>query len=494
MEKIKNKLSRLFEINPKKHSFLIKKLDTGAKCVEQKIQVGFIISEIPPEGILLNKSGTYSFDRNIDWYPIKDTIGICISSKNVTLDLKSFSFRCINPNNFETIGIKAFSSNNLEIKNGKIIGMGLSGVNAELCNHVLFKSLIVKNINTNNIVKYTTPTGFKTSFSENIKISKCVVCDISVRVGSFSGFEIAESINSKLSKCVVNKVKNLDGAAVGYSQFLSIISSMKCCKAMNMQTFFNGNTNTQGHTCIGFSPFFSVKLQIINCSVKNIIGTCDDAHGFSMFVCEGPIFIKDCSVDNVQDGVGKNTGAKSTGIEIYSSDVLVTDCTVANIKAINPQDKQCTGFSVSGNLIGGEATNVKFYNCKAKNVNVCDENGNYNSCLGYGIGFGSPPDPRFEFQVPCSNITWEKCYAENCQVGFDSWWQKNSLWTNLCTFKCGISILNMNNSQRTVSCNTCSECNPPKVITLDNVAKNNVFNNIKATYNKNNLLSIDLSS
>jgi len=483
LTKVKNKFSSLLEINPKKHSFLIKKLNMdNNKCVGKKIQEGFTISEIPPEGILLNKSGTYQFDRNIDWYPTSDSIGICIISENITLDLKCFSFRCINPNNFETTGIKAFNSTNLQIKNGRIIGMGLSGVNAEICKNVLFRCLTVEKITTNNIIKYTTPTGFKVSLSENIKISRCVFRNTTVRVGNLTGFDIVESINSKISNCIIYKVNNLDGALVGYSQFLSFNSLMKNCYALNLQTFFDGNTNTQGHTCIGFSPFFSEKLDIINCFAKNIIGTCDDAHGFSMFVCEGPILIKECIVDNVQDGVGQNTGAKATGIEIYSNDVLVTDCVASNIKAINPQDKQCTGFSVSGNLIGGEATNVTFYNCKAINVNVYDQNGNYNSCIGYGIGFGSPPDPRIEFQKSCSNITYENCYAKNCQVGFDSWCQKNSLWKNLCTCNCGISILNINNSQRTVSCNICSECNPPKVVTLDNKAENNEFINIKAIY------------
>jgi hypothetical protein len=34
------------------------------------------------------------------------------------------------------------------------------------------------------------------------------------------------------------------------------------------------------------------------------------------------------------------TGAKATGIEIYASGVKVIKCTVKNITAINPQDKQ----------------------------------------------------------------------------------------------------------------------------------------------------------
>jgi len=484
LDNVKSKFSSLLGIYPEKHKYLNEKLKKNTINYDKnKIQDGFIISEIPPEGILINKPGNYKLNKNIKWFPISNTIGIFILSENVILDFNGFSLTCINPKKYETIGINAFESDNLEIKNGKIIGMGLSGVNAELCKNINFESLTVENINTNNIAKYTTPTGFKVSLSEDIKISKCLVRNICVRVGTFSGFEIVSSLNSIISNCEITKAKNLDGAMVGYSQFLSFNSLVEKCNAIDLQSFFNGNSNTQGHTCIGISPFFSEKLTFKDCKVANIIGTCDDAHGFSMFVCEGPILIKGCSVNNVQDGVGKNTGAKATGIEIFSNNTVVTDCIVSNIKAINPQDKQCTGFSVSGNEIEGEAKNVKFYNCKAININVCDKNGKYNSCLGYGIGFGWAPDPRKLFQKACSNITYENCCAKNCQVGFDSWWQKNSLWKNLKTCNCGISILNINNSYRTLSCNICSECNPPKVVTLKNIAENNTFINIKAIYN-----------
>ena len=188
------------------------------------------------------------------------------------------------------------------------------------------------------------------------------------------------------------------------------------------------------------------------------------------------ILVKDCCVNNVKDGIGQNTGAKSTGIEVYGSGVVVEDCCVSNISAINPQDKQCTGFSCA------LADGVKFMNCKAVNVNVYDENGNQNSCIGYGTGFGWAPDIRPEFVFPSINILYEKCCAKNCQVGFDSWYHIDSTWKNIGTCCCGISVLNLNKSQRTLSCNPCSECNPPVVETLTNVAKGNKFMNVKAKY------------
>ena len=124
--------------------------------------------------------------------------------------------------------------------------------------------------------------------------------------------------------------------------------------------------------------------------------------------------------------------------------------------------------------------------CKNIDTTLCyafyDENGNQNSCIGYGTGFGWAPDPRPEFIFPSKNILYENCCANNCQVGFDSWYHIDSVWKKICACCCGISVLNLNNSQRTISCNACSECNPPIVITLTNVAKGNKFINVKATY------------
>jgi len=269
---------------------------------------------------------------------------------------------------------------------------------------------------------------------------------------------------------------NFDGACTGFGHFRSEKSYLENCSATRFQSFFNGNLKTQGHTCIGFVPFFSTDLSFINCSATNINGCCDDAHGISIFLCLGNILVKGCKIDNVKDGIGNNTGAKATGIEVYGSGVVVSDCIVSNITAINPQDKQCTGFSCA------LADNVKFINCKAINVQVVDENGKQNSCLGYGTGFGWAPDIRPEFVFPAVNILYEKCCAKKCQVGFDSWYHIDSKWNNICCCDCGIAVLNLNNSQRTLSCNPCSECNPPITKTLDNVAKNNKFMNVKAKY------------
>lgn len=443
---------------------------------KSKIQNDFIISQIPPEGITINNPGNYQFSNNIDWTPISAISAITIQSSDVVLDLNNFTLECINKNNLETIGINVTKSLNILIKNGKIFKMGLKGIDVDSSKNITIQNITIDLITTDNIIEYIVPVGILFTKCDGVLIENCNVQKMLVKADSMAGIQITETMNSKIINCSLNDFVNLDGACTGFGHFGSNGSLIENCTVNNLQSFFNGNIKTQGHTCIGFVPFFSTNLSFINCKATNITGCCDDAHGLSVFLCINNIIIKGCIIDNIKDGVGTNTGAKATGIEVYATGVIVSDCIVSNISAINPQDKQCTGYSCA------VADNVKFINCKAINVQVVDEYGKQNSCIGYGTGFGWAPDVRPEFIFPSVNILYEKCSAKNCQVGFDSWYHIDSTWKNICTCNCGISILNLNNSQRTLSCNPCSECNPPITRTIDNIAKNNKFINIKAKY------------
>ena len=176
------------------------------------------------------------------------------------------------------------------------------------------------------------------------------------------------------------------------------------------------------------------------------------------------------------DGAGPaQTGAKATGIEVYASGVEVIKCSVKNIKAINPQDRQAAGFSCA------QCFGVKFIKCKSENVLVVDQNNNPTTAIGYGVGFGWAPDPRPQFIVPAVDILYKDCSAKNCQVGFDSWFHIDSIWDDI-TSKCNeIPVLNKDQPPRTITCNPCSECpctNPPECITsvtINNIAQNNSF-------------------
>jgi hypothetical protein len=128
----------------------------------------------------------------------------------------------------------------------------------------------------------------------------------------------------------------------------------------------------------------------------------------SMFVVKNAVIDNVCG-KNVLDGKG-GIGAKATGIEIYGwtdindttqtittirppANIIVKNCHVENITAINPGDKQAAGFSVAG-------SNIIFENCTAKNVNVFNENGKQDMNTGLGCGFGFAPDIRDIYTYP----------------------------------------------------------------------------------------------
>ena len=460
------------KINKKKWNYLIHDVKTS----EKQIQKSFLISNIPPEGILINKPGIYSFENNINWYPSDSITCILIQSDNVILDFNNFSLNCINPLNLQTEGICISNSKNNIIKNGDISLMGLRGIRIENCTNILIKNIIIDGLTVVDISSFIVPSGIFSYQNLNIKISDCTIKNIKVKTDSMAGIQFTETINSFIENCLLENFINLDGACTGIGHLLCEGSIIKNCITNNFQSFFNGNIKTQGHTCIGYIPVFSINLEFENCSASNIFGCCDDAHGFSLFLCFGNLNVKNCSVENVQDGVGTEIGAKATGIEIYATDVCVSNCKVNNIIAINPQDKQATGFSCA------LETNVKIIDCKASNVLVIDEFGNKNSSLGYGTGFGWAPDPRPEFAIPATNVLYENCEANFCDVGFDTWYHINSTWKNIYSNNCGIALFNWNDSQRTLSCSPCSECNPPITVTLTNVALGNKFENVHVKY------------
>lgn len=442
-----------------------------------------VINEIPRKGIKITAPGTYVFEKNIKWHPKGDGQAILIEADDVILDLQNHTLES-EVKQLNTIGIVASAVKNLTIKNGTVAHMALGGIKCIKCEQVLIKNMTIDGLNRENIATYTVPVGILVDSSINAVVHKCKVKNIDVKTGSTAAIQMTATISSTISNCTVKNLLNRDGACTGIGHLLCDIAEVNSCTLDNIKSEFINNLNTEGHTAIGIVPVGTTNLSINNCSISNIIGCCDDAHGMSLFECLDAV-VKKCKVENVLDGAGEaKTGAKATGIEVYASGVKVIKCSVKNITAINPQDKQATGFSCA------QCLGVKFIKCRAENVNVFDENGNQSSCLGYGTGFGWAPDPRIEFIVPAVGILYSHCTATKCQVGFDSFYHIDSVWKNIFSNGNGISVLNLNHSQRTVSCNPCSECGckqagcypEPTVTTIENVAKNNTFLNVKAKY------------
>ena len=132
-------------------------------------------------------------------------------------------------------------------------------------------------------------------------------------------------------------------------------------------------------------------ILVEQCNISDIAGSCDDAHGISLFVVSDAT-VRNVTVENVTDGRG-GRGAKATGIEVYGlvnnqpSNVLVENCEVRDISAISPGDLQAAGFSIAGK-------GVTFKNCEAYNVTVSGANRVDPTSPGYAIGFGWAPDIR----------------------------------------------------------------------------------------------------
>jgi hypothetical protein len=438
-----------------------------------------VITSIPSSGLTISAPGTYVFGNDISWTPTANGQAILITTSDVTLDLKNHKLKCTDPT-YSTTGIVALLSENLIIKNGTVSNFSYRGVDCAACAKVKIKHITVKGLSLENTIVYTVPVGIIVTASDEVLVKKCKVKNVDVRTGSCAAIQMTATTHSKIHHCDVSNMLNRDGACTGIGHFLCDDAEVKSCKLDGIKTEFINNLNTEGHTAIGLIPFISTNLLLSDCKISNITGCCDDAHGISVFECTNAK-VENCKVFNVLDGAGPaQTGAKATGIEVYGSDVKVIKCHVNYIAAINPQDKQATGFSCA------QGSRIKFIKCKAENVKVYNEIGFEDTSKGYGTGFGWAPDPRII--EPAVDVLYKKCTAKYCQVGFDSWFHINSVWKHIYSKCNGIDILNLDDTaQRTLSCDPCSECGctfpgcypNPLVVTITNVASNNVFVDVK---------------
>ncbi len=197
-------------------------------------------------------------------------------------------------------------------------------------------------------------------------------------------------------------------------------------------------------------------IVVEQCNISDITGSCDDAHGISLFVVSDAT-VRNVTVENVTDGRG-GRGAKATGIEVYglvnnqASNILVENCQVRDISAISPGDLQAAGYSVAGK-------GVTFRNCEASNVTVSGANPVDPTSPGYGIGFGWAPDIREQYQYPALETRIENCTASKCQVGFDTFYFQNSTLSNIKSLENDVDIKTESTDViRWLYCDKCSEC------------------------------------
>lgn len=422
------------------------------------------ISYIPSEGIILTIPGVYYFTNDIVWKPTNPAAAITIRSNDVTIDLRSFMLKCCNSNGIA--GIYADNVSNLSIVNGCITGFNIYGIFCTGIVNTNISNIKVTHLRNQNCSK--TAIGILCILSFNVIMYKCTVASISVKGPGFTGIQLLVVAGCAVTECAVKNVHNETGGCAGISHIFCTEIEIKRCRLSYISSSPIENTLAIGHTTIGILPTYCDNLLIEDCIITHITGSCDDAHGISVFVCTNTS-VQNCSVKYVTTGDERGKSAKSTGVEIYCDKCVVTNCSAEYITASNPGDRQCTGFS------NAASDGVMFINCIAKNVYILVGK-------GVGIGFGWAPDMRPQFSKPALYTRVVNCRAIDCQIGFDTWNHVNGSWENIITKRCCTDVLNKVGGCRIITCNQCSECPGTgkygKTVVIKNVAHRNIIQNL----------------
>lgn len=469
----KEALVRTFDPSPH-----IEALNRGyATQAGQQLQTGKVIRQIPGAGIVIRKPGTYRFGNDILWRPNDvQSSAITIQCSDVTLDLAGFSLRAsVSDKSQQIAGILVQGPSNkptianITIINGTVAHVSEYGILATSVVGLNISGITVTGLCMQNLaIRNLTPAGIAVNSSIGVAISACSVTRSEVTTDSSAGIFLQNTIQGTVTGCRTIGLVNHDGAVQGFGYIKCSDVTTAQCVAESLQSHFNGNVLTTGHTVLGFCPILCWNLTYVDCSASRLTGCCDDCHGMSVFL-DGQITVSGFRAHDIVDGVSpSHSGAKATGLEVYGTDVTVVDCTVSYITAINPQDKQATGFSAWG-------LNIQFEGCKASHVMVRGT-----AVPGsHAEGFGWAPDPRTEFcYTGALDVAYTDCVADHCQVGFDTWYHVDSKWIRPRFRNCDIGILIEPGANRTLSCNACSECQPPIAVTLTNFESGNTVNGL----------------
>lgn len=450
-------------------------LHSEPAALQGVLQFSTQINAIPPNGIIISQPGIYTLASDITWSPPSGSAAtaITIVGNDITLDLGGHCLSAaIGDSSQAIVGIKVLGANGVSILQGTLANMGLYGIQATHVSALTIDGVTVTGVEYRNLnIRNATPCGIQVSFALGVSITNCTSQYFYTLSDSAAAFQLLGVLGGTVSGCIAANMVNYDGAVQGFNYLLCSDITTTNCTAQDFQSYFNGNIRTHGHTVLGFIPIACIGLSYIACSSTNMIGSCDDAHGMSVFL-NALVTVEDFTATGVLDGPAPyNTGAKATGLEVYGIGISILNCTVSNITAINPQDKQAAGFSAWG-------TDISFSGCKATSVTVLDIAGNTGSEVGIGTGFGWAPDPRKMFcYVPATSVSYLGCMAVDCLVGFDTWNHISSTWTGNIAENCSVPVLIEGpDATRTLIGNPASECNPPIKVSLTNQARDNVIN------------------
>ena len=430
------------------------------------------ISEIPAEGIKITEGGLYLFTQTINWSAADAACAaITIEADDVTIDMCGYELSAtVGDSSQSIIGIYTKNTKKVCITNGALINMCLHGVRGNHLEDLIISNLLISGLAYNNLnSRSACPSGISICCGNKVILDDCTVQYAYFTADACAGIQLSHSEEAIVKNCNVNNMVNYAGSVQGFSYVVTNFVKTSNSHASNLQSHFGGNIRAVGHTVIGFLPMLCTAIEYTNCSSSKLTGCNDDCHGMSAFICLD-ITVSHFKAQYITDGVcPENTGAKATGLEIYGADATLISCSADSIKAINPQDKQCAGFSFWG-------AGIKVTNCTASNILVCDHNGNYDTDMGYGMGFAWAPDSRKSLNTMGANfVTYDNCQAISCQVGFDTWCHIDSEWKDVSYSNCDINILVQPEGKRILTGNPASECNPPITAVVDNIARGNVY-------------------
>lgn len=440
-----------------------------ASVVDVKTNSRKVITEIPPCGITISKPGTYRLQHGVKWRPSgPDMAAIRIVCSDVTLDLQTNTLEKHAASAFKgcagivAVPLTAEPLSNVTICCGFVRNFDVYGVAAFGVDHITLERLVVQNLRNADMA--INSVGLFLAGCDYSTISWCA-CEKSRVVSiAHSALQLRFCDNTSVSDCRVLSQQNDAGGCVG-------ISAVGCADIQFLRNHVGGihvgevlAPHSSGQTALGMFPMVCVRVRIKDCHVSRVTGSCDDAHGLSIFICPADVTVSACTFDQINTGFRSATlsGAKVTGVEVMlSTAVVVETCKVKNITGSSPQDGQVAGYSSGG------TSHVTFSRCSARHISCGDTPGS-------GVGFGWAPDPRKVFIALSENTVFSTCVAQDCDIAFDLFMHKDAKIID-CKGKNTRKLLLFNDPavSRTLTCNACSECPIAKRTVVRNTGSGN---------------------
>lgn len=421
------------------------------------------IRDVPANGLTITSPGRYALASDVHWRaPSPNCAAVTVLSSNVVLDLGGHTL-LVDALQRGVVAIAVGDGrvplHNVTVGNGVVAGGTLYGVAAALVDGLVLSGLHAEGLTPADAA--AVPAAVFIAACDGANITGCTAERVHGVANSLNAFHVRLSAGVTFEDCSVSGVHNDAGGCVGFGASACDELHYRRCVAEQLSTGNLLPPGSMGHTCIGFLPFLCTQTRVVHCAARHVAGSCDDAHGISVFVCPARVLVADCVFEDVSTGFGvTGTGAKSTGAEVMvSSDVHVARCTARRIAARRPQDGQCAGFST------GMTAGVSFTDCAASDVR-CVGMGTGSKNGPGGVGFGWAPDPRAMFIGPSEHTAYTRCTAEACDVGFDLF---NHVAPQLksCSAR-HVRVKEVSGppfEERVLTCDVCSEC-PKKTSTV----------------------------